>query len=390
MIRVILTVVAVMGIAAVAAVAQGSGLRLQVPVDGVLGLDYWILYHVDHDSDTGRVRDPACGTMTYDGHHGTDFVIPSFRHMDSGVRVLAAAAGVVQTVVDSLPDRNKRTDRSLGFGNYIAIAHSEGVITYYAHLRKGSALVAVGDSVRRGQPIGLVGSSGTSEDPHLHFEVWGVIDPFVGACGQPVAAWERQPPFDRRYALVDADITTWPPLLDTLRERPPASMQIGRADTSVTFWSLQRHVDSADQLSATWFTPDNDVWFSYASIAGRASSYYYWWTWIRRPSQSGLWRVEYRRNDSLVALRSFMVEPTMSAPPRDAGSGVSIRQLDDVLRLTVPDVCQVRLYDLQGRLLQSWTVPYGTSAIVAHHRGPALIEVALPTGVLARMPLLLP
>ncbi len=56
-----------------------------------------------------------------------------------------------------------------GFGNMVKIQHSNGLVTVYAHLQ--SLKVVRGQSVSRGQTIGLIGSSGRSSGPHLHFEV---------------------------------------------------------------------------------------------------------------------------------------------------------------------------------------------------------------------------
>ncbi len=56
-----------------------------------------------------------------------------------------------------------------GYGNLVTIRHGEGLITRYAH--HSTNLVSAGESIAAGQIIGLVGSSGRSTGPHLHFEV---------------------------------------------------------------------------------------------------------------------------------------------------------------------------------------------------------------------------
>lgn len=63
-----------------------------------------------------------------------------------------------------------------GYGNYVVIRHSNGTQTLYAHMSRN--LVSAGDYVTSGQVIGLIGSTGKSTGPHLHFEVRGAKNPF--------------------------------------------------------------------------------------------------------------------------------------------------------------------------------------------------------------------
>ncbi len=68
-----------------------------------------------------------------------------------------------------------------GYGNLIILSHGLGYQTYYAHLSQIGRGVKVGSSVSRGDVIGLVGSTGHSTAPHLHFETrrdGKYIDPF--------------------------------------------------------------------------------------------------------------------------------------------------------------------------------------------------------------------
>ncbi len=76
-----------------------------------------------------------------------------------GTRVVAAEKGVVVYAGNELR----------GFGNLLLIKHSKGWVTAYAHNDK--LLVSKGQSVRRGQAVAKVGSSGTVSKPQLHFEV---------------------------------------------------------------------------------------------------------------------------------------------------------------------------------------------------------------------------
>ena len=56
-------------------------------------------------------------------------------------------------------------------GNHVVIEHADGSYAAYAHLRQGSLTVGPGTSVTTGQPIGTVGNSGNSSEPHLHFQL---------------------------------------------------------------------------------------------------------------------------------------------------------------------------------------------------------------------------
>jgi len=124
-------------------------------------------------------------------HAGVDIGAPR------GTTIRAAGAGTVVTVRCNVSEGTCATEGSpsvKGCGYYVDIDHGQGVTTRYCHqLRRPS--VQVGQSVAAGQPIGLVGSSGNSSGPHLHFEVRinGVDTnpvPFLAArgvrIGQPV------------------------------------------------------------------------------------------------------------------------------------------------------------------------------------------------------------
>ena len=63
-----------------------------------------------------------------------------------------------------------------GYGNYVVINHSNGTQTLYGHMSR--VLVSVGQTVAQGQKIGLVGKTGESTGPHVHFEIRGARNPF--------------------------------------------------------------------------------------------------------------------------------------------------------------------------------------------------------------------
>lgn len=92
-------------------------------------------------------------------HTGIDIEAPL------GAPVVAAADGVVALVATSTDGHGHTT----GYGTYVVIAHAHGYYTLYAHL--SGVLVTAGQLVHQGQPVGLVGVTGNSTGPHLHFEI---------------------------------------------------------------------------------------------------------------------------------------------------------------------------------------------------------------------------
>lgn len=115
--------------------------------------------HFPISSDFGP-RESVCGAQGCSSsyHEGVDFAAPSETPIQS------VADGVVVESVDT-PG---------GLGSYVKIEHmidGEKVITAYGHMVKGSQAVKKGDTVKRGQVVGLVGNTGTSFGSHLHFGV---------------------------------------------------------------------------------------------------------------------------------------------------------------------------------------------------------------------------
>jgi murein DD-endopeptidase MepM/ murein hydrolase activator NlpD len=87
-------------------------------------------------------------------HYGMDFTAPK------GTPIYATGDGVI----------TRADNNSSGYGKHIRIDHGYGYLSLYAHLSQYN--VKKGKKVKRGDLIGFVGSTGRSEAPHLHYEVW--------------------------------------------------------------------------------------------------------------------------------------------------------------------------------------------------------------------------
>jgi murein DD-endopeptidase MepM/ murein hydrolase activator NlpD len=91
--------------------------------------------------------------------------------MKRGSKICAAREGVVIRVKED-GDRGGLKRRLRAYGNYVIIQHPDSSRAGYWHIQKDGALVNVGDTVKKGQPIALSGKTGYSAIPHLHFLVW--------------------------------------------------------------------------------------------------------------------------------------------------------------------------------------------------------------------------
>ena len=108
-----------------------------------------------------------------------------------GTELLAVADGIVAATKDSIPEnvpggRAVKIDLITVGGNFVGIDIGGGKYALYAHVQPGSLRVKVGDRVKRGQVIALLGNSGNSTEPHVHFQIADGPS-FLAAEGLPYA-----------------------------------------------------------------------------------------------------------------------------------------------------------------------------------------------------------
>lgn len=124
---------------------QGEQVRREATPAGRPVVSGWV------SSKYGTRIDPFTGKNAW--HNGVDFA------GREGSDIVAVASGVVSW-----------SGERYGYGKMVEVAHGDGVTTRYAHNLENT--VKVGDMVRRGEVIALMGNSGRSTGPHVHFEVF--------------------------------------------------------------------------------------------------------------------------------------------------------------------------------------------------------------------------
>jgi murein DD-endopeptidase MepM/ murein hydrolase activator NlpD len=280
--------------------------------------------YVDHDPTAG-ILDHACNSRSYDGHRGIDYSFGAFswRTMDAAeVEIVAAAPGTIIEKVDGQYDR--QCNWTSAPANYVIVRHADGVYAFYWHMKNGSVTTkAVGAAVQRGEYLGLVGSSGNSNGPHLHFELRDVrndgntkADPYAGLCTVPasnVTLWKHQHETDDTSIIRAATHTSQPPSITYPFPAPnfcgtdglPINPNPGWGDSFAPGATAYLAVYLKDQRADTpvtmqLFKPDGTLYSTGGPAGPGAGSFFrfsYWW-WSRTlPTDSpGMWRVRFTMN----------------------------------------------------------------------------------------------
>lgn len=186
-------------------------LDLHLPVDCAVGTTCFIQNYMDHDPAKDVARDYTCGSLTYDGHKGTDFRVSSYAQLQAGVNILATAKGEV-SYLRTQPEIEPQDIPLLKLiklgmhsncGSTIRINHGTGWESTYCHMDPKGFTVIEGDKVEQGQVIGRMGTSGITQFPHVHYELRhysNPVDPFVGYAGSYDCTT------DKRYSQWEAQV----------------------------------------------------------------------------------------------------------------------------------------------------------------------------------------
>jgi hypothetical protein len=313
----------------IAPAQAAAEIALGLPVRCELGVTCFIQNYVDHDT-SARARDYQCGGRTYDGHDGTDIRIPDLNIQRGGVEVLTSAAGTVTGKRDGIDDVSVRVAGRSAIagkecGNGVVIEHENGWRSQYCHMAKGSVRVKVGDRVAAAQPIGLVGLSGDTEFPHLHFTVrfhGKVVDPFAhealpGSCGGGHSIWVesiREQTKYRAREILNFGFSGIALTMDLVESGEAPNHPLRPQSDALVAYVRAIGMQEGDQQTLTLRGPGGAVFSEYAAPAiERDKAQYFISSGKKRREAAwtqGIYTATYRvtRNDAEVLYKTFEVD----------------------------------------------------------------------------------
>ncbi len=286
---------------------------LEVPVDCEIGARCVVQNYVDH-APGPQAGDHTCGPLTYDGHKGIDIRVAGLPEMAAGVPVVAAASGVVRSVRDGMADISiKETGpeavKGREAGNAVVLVHDGGWETQYSHMRRGSVAVEKGQRVAAGAHLGLIGLSGNTEFPHVHFSVrhgGKTIDPFTGGAPEDGCDAEATPLWSeaaraalayRAGGLLNAGFAARVPTLDGLLSGEHRAAELGTEAPALVFWAVSWGLRKDDKESIRVLGPDGRVFAEGAFSVPKDKAQWLRFTGRKRaakPWPPGRYRGEYR------------------------------------------------------------------------------------------------
>lgn len=268
---------------------------------------YGISNYVDHNpAFPNQITDFNCGTRSYDlasgyNHQGIDiFSWPFGWHKvdTNGVEIVSAAPGTIINKFNGNFDRN--CSLSGGNWNAVYVRHADNSIAWYGHMKNNSLTAKnVGDTVAQGEYLGIVGSSGNSTGPHLHFELYNAAnqlqDPYQGTCNlmNNFTWWANQRPYN--FPFVNKLQThNAPPVFPTC----PTTETINAVEffrpgmANPIFAAYYRDQQSGMMTNYSIIRPDGTTFFgwNHSPTQNFAASYWWWNFAIPLSAQSGQWK----------------------------------------------------------------------------------------------------
>lgn len=278
--------------------------------------------YVDHNlAYPNQVTDYNGGSRSYDtptgNHRGIDISTwPYGRKMqdEDGHKVIAASDGQIIYKHDGEFDKNCSFNPDNW--NAVYIQHGDGSVAWYGHLKSGSLTSkSIGSFVTQGEYLGIVGSSGNSTGPHLHFEIYEdnsyslnkLIDPYAGAFNtwNTTSWWENQKPY--LNPTINALTTNnAAPNLGTCPEIEIPNESDHFNLNSIVYFTVFLKDQLGTSFDLVVYKPNNTEFVAWhRNLPEDYSASYYWYSKI--VTEEGQWRVECTLSTGQVIIHNFTV-----------------------------------------------------------------------------------
>ena len=353
--------------------------------------------HVDHNANyPNAIQDWNCGTRSYDtnngyNHKGIDiFTWPfTWHQMDNDEALaVAAASGTIIYKLDGNFDRNCSFNSNNW--NVVCLQHADGSESWYGHLKSGSLTTkGLGESVAAGEYLGVIGSSGSSTGPHLHFEVYNsasqLVDTYDGPCNAWTSStdswWQNQKPYwDPK---INAVLThSAPPQLNNCPTTETHNMEdnFGLGSNVVVAIYIADQI-AGTSVNLTLRNPDNTIQanWNFNFVDAYYASWWYWTFPASQFLQQGTYQfsatylgntITSSFNYGALALNENNTMPFVVAP-NPATETISIRNANNA----VPE--RIAIFDLMGKKVLDEVNPQPTVNISALSKGVYFIKISV-------------
>ena len=278
---------------------------------------YGISNYVDQNlSSPNDLLDYNCGSRTYDqangyNHKGTDIFtwpFPWHKMATHAVEIIAAAPGTIIGKTDGNPDQSCALCSSCTW-NAVYVQHADGSVAWYGHMKTNTTTFkAVGATVAQGELLGIVGSSGNSTGPHLHFEVYTnnsytqLVDPFAGPCNSlngTTSWWASQENY--RVPTISKVMThSIAPRSGTCPSEEAMNAEFNFSPGQIIYLgAYYRDNINGESAIHRLIAPDNSVYATWTRTFATTYNASWWWYTRTLPvtgSVDGVWKYEVTYN----------------------------------------------------------------------------------------------